>query len=89
MKHALDTDVFIDIRPVDALTGTDDTEVCALLLCGVRETPRPGQRNANDSPVHKTRHDFILGDVSILDAWLDASCHSAHAIPPEFVTDAR
>jgi hypothetical protein len=39
MKHALDTDVFVDIRPVDALPGTDETEMCALLECGIRKTP--------------------------------------------------
>jgi hypothetical protein len=35
MKHALDTDVLVDIRPVDALAGTDETEVGALVGCGV------------------------------------------------------
>jgi DNA replication protein DnaC len=35
IKHALHTDVFVDVRPVNALTGTDEAEVGALLGCGV------------------------------------------------------
>jgi hypothetical protein len=89
MKHPFDTDVLVDIRPVDALTRTDETEVGPLLRCGVRETPRPGQGNADNPTVCKTRHDFILGDVRVLDAGLDASRHSVHAMPPESVIDER
>jgi hypothetical protein len=35
MEHALDTDILVDIGPVDPLTGADETKVSALLRCGV------------------------------------------------------
>jgi hypothetical protein len=35
VKHALDADVLIDIRPMDALAGADETKVRSLLGCGL------------------------------------------------------
>jgi hypothetical protein len=35
MEHALNTDVFIDVRPMDALAGADETKVCSLLGRGL------------------------------------------------------
>jgi hypothetical protein len=89
MEHALDTDVLVDIRPVDTLSRTDETEVCTLLRCGVRETPRPGQGNADNSTVCKPSHDLILCDLRVLNPRLDVSRHSVHAMPPESVIDER
>jgi hypothetical protein len=31
VKHALDTDVFIDVGPVNALARADEAKVCSLL----------------------------------------------------------
>src|SRR5207249_3332625 len=30
MKHALDTDVLVDVGPMDALAGADEAKVCSL-----------------------------------------------------------
>src|SRR3972149_5716993 len=49
VKHALDTDVLVEVRPMDTLAGADETKVCSLLGSRLRQTPRPGQRNTDDS----------------------------------------
>lgn len=36
MKQTFDTDVFVDARPMDALAGSDQTEIRALLWRGLR-----------------------------------------------------
>jgi hypothetical protein len=36
VKHALDTDVLIDVRPMNSLTGADETKVCSLLGSSLR-----------------------------------------------------
>jgi len=81
-KHALDTEVFIDVGPMDALAGANQTKVCSLLGGRLRETPRPSERDADDPAVCETRDDLVLGDADVLDARLGAS-RSVHAMPPE------
>jgi len=36
VKHTLDTDILIDVRPMNPLTGPDETEVCPLLGSSLR-----------------------------------------------------
>jgi hypothetical protein len=36
MKHAFDADVLIDVRPVDSLTGADETKIRPLFWRGLR-----------------------------------------------------
>ena len=67
MKHAFDTDVLIDIRPMYSLTGPDETEIGPLLPRGLRQSPRPGKRHADYATVREVRDDFVLCDAHVLD----------------------
>ena len=88
VKHTLGTDVLIDVRPMNPLTGPDETEMCPLLRSSLRETPGPGQRNADDAAACKMRDDLVVGDPHVLDAWLSAG-HNVDAMPPASLSDGR
>src|SRR6266850_607287 len=63
IEHAFDTDVLVDVRPVHALAGPDEAELRALLERGLRESPRPGKWDADNSAVYEVRDDFIFCDL--------------------------
>lgn len=44
-KHAVDADIFVDVRPVNAFAYTDDFKSAALLGCSVGQAPRPSNRD--------------------------------------------
>jgi hypothetical protein len=80
MKHAFNTDVFIDVRPMDALAGSNETEVHALLWRGFRQSPRPSEGHANHSAVRELGDDLVLGNSHVLNSRI--ASRSAHAMPP-------
>ena len=55
MQHAVDTDVRINVRPVHAYTVADQFPMFALGGGCVRQSPRPGERNAHATPVNQKR----------------------------------
>jgi hypothetical protein len=61
MKHAFDADIFVNVRRVDSLTGTDDAKVQALSRACLGETPQPGERNADHAPVDQMSSDLVDG----------------------------
>ena len=65
MKHALDADFRIHVRPPDALTGSDETGVPPLRRAGFGEPPGPGQGDADHMPVDRMRDDPIARIGSI------------------------
>jgi hypothetical protein len=82
VKHALDANVLVDVRPVDALAGADKSKACSLTGCRPGEAPRPSQRNADDPAVRETRDELVCGNPDMLDAGLGAN-RSVHAMPSE------
>ena len=60
VKHALDTQVFVDVGPMHTLTITDDFVIVTLSRRRLTQSPRPYQRNADDSPVDKMKCDQII-----------------------------
>jgi hypothetical protein len=62
MKHALNTQVFVNIRPMHTLAVADYLVVVSLLLAGIAKSPRPSQRDANDSPINKVERNEVVCD---------------------------
>src|SRR5262245_9173343 len=80
MEHAIGADIPIDVRPIHAVAVSNQLPIGALLRRGVREPPRPGQRNADDTPVTQVGRDCLVCDVDVIDARFNAD-RSAHARP--------
>src|SRR5439155_19698193 len=49
MEHALNAEVFVDVRPVHSLPCADDAKIGPLRRSGFRQPPGPCERHANDS----------------------------------------
>src|SRR5437867_610267 len=86
-EHALGADVFIDVRPVDALTVADDLVFRPLGRAGGGKPPRPGKRDADDPTIREMGRDRLVGDFDAIDPGIAAS-RSAHPTPPESWPDA-
>lgn len=82
MKHAFDTDVLVDIGPVNSVTGPDETKVRSLLRRGLCQSPRPNKRHADNAAVYQVRDDLVLSNPHLSDARIFAR-RSAHAMPRE------
>src|SRR5437867_3587567 len=64
-KHAFRTNVFVNFRPVHALTITDDSKVATLGGRGIREPPRPRQGHADDAAVDQIGRDGVVGNPNV------------------------
>src|SRR3989442_14780734 len=82
-EHAFRADVFVDVRPVHALTVTDDLVFRPLGRGGSGKPPRPGKRDADDPTICEIGRDRLVGDLNALDPGF-APSRSAHPMPPEF-----
>src|SRR5918992_2429991 len=81
VKHALNAEVFIDIRPVHSLTAPDETPVRAFGRGCLRQAPGPSERHADHPSVREVGGDLVLGDAHILNMRIVAS-RSGHANAP-------
>jgi|SRR5690242_2464332 hypothetical protein len=81
VEHALHTDVFIYIWPVHTFAIPDKSKVCPLRRCRFRQSPRPGERYADNTTVQQVRNDCIRCDFNVSNPRLCTS-HNAHAMPP-------
>jgi hypothetical protein len=82
VKHSFDTEIFINVWPVDSMAVADDLEVVSLGGCRFTQPPGPRQRNAYYASVYKTESDQLLGHRNFLDPSIGAN-RNAHAMPPE------
>jgi len=80
-EHALDAQVLVEIRPVEALAGPDQAEVRPLGRSRVRQAPRPGERQADLAAIDEPNPDAASGEPGALDA-RGATRRSGHARPP-------
>src|SRR5437867_3941719 len=62
LQHSTNTNVFINVRPVDALAIADDLEILALFWRGIRESPGPCQRHADGSTIGELRANPVAGN---------------------------
>src|SRR5439155_17082078 len=81
VKHALDADVLINVRPVDTLPRADQSEVGTLGRGRVRESPRPSQRNTDNPAVCEARDDLVFRNSNLTDEGVSAR-RSGHTMPP-------
>ena len=63
-EHTLGADVFIDVRPVDPVTVTNQLPMRPLGRRRVRETPRPRQWHTDHSAVGKMSRNRLVGDLN-------------------------
>jgi hypothetical protein len=81
VEHALHADVFVHIWPVHSFAIPDKSKVCALRRCRFRQSPRPGERYADNTTVQQVRNDCIRCNFNVSNPRLSTS-HNAHAMPP-------
>jgi hypothetical protein len=60
MEHSLNTEVFVNVRPVDPFAITDDLKLVPLGRCCLTQPPRPRQWNADDATVHEAESNQLL-----------------------------
>jgi len=90
MKQALYAEVLVNVRPVNALAGSDQTKVCSLHGRGFGQPPGPGQRYADHTPVGQVGGDPVLGHTDVLNArmvWLVQGGVSSIRIPSRLTPD--
>ena len=80
-KEAFDTEVLIDVWPMNALPIAEQLPVLALRCGGPQKTRVPHERNRDSSAVREPNLEFIVSYADILSEW-DVSCRTSHARPP-------
>jgi len=55
-----DTDIFVDSRPVNPLTATDETELGSLFSRGIEKPGEPDEGNADAPAVGERNRQLIL-----------------------------
>jgi hypothetical protein len=81
MQHALNTDVLVNVWPMDAVTGSDKPEILPLCRRRIGESPRPRQRDTDDSTVGEVCDDLAFCDPYVVNRGLNGR-RSGHATPP-------
>jgi hypothetical protein len=71
VQHSLDADVFVELGPAHAGTAADDLEAGTLLRRGLREAPRPCQRNGDCPAVGQLHGDAVFRDGNSANAGFD------------------
>jgi len=64
-KHPLDADVLIDIRPVNSLSGADNSPFRALSGRRFRKPPRPRQWHADNPAVNEIGRNGVGGKLDV------------------------
>src|SRR5664280_434802 len=82
IKHAFGADILIDVRPMYAITVSNDSPICPLFGSCIRQSPRPGKRNADYPPIHELSRNRVIGDVYILNSDFLYLYRSVHTMPP-------
>src|SRR5947207_2456995 len=60
-EHSAGADIFIDVRPMNALAVSHDIEMISLGGCGFRQAPGPGEGNGDYPTVSEGGRDGIVG----------------------------
>ena len=82
VKHSLDAQIFIYVGPMNSLSISDDLVIVALNRRGVTQSPRPRQRDANNSAINEIKRNQIFGNAGVLYPGINVN-RSAHSNPPE------
>lgn len=72
-KQTLYADSLLNLRPVNYLAGTDETEVCSLRARGFGQPPGPGLRHTDNPAVDQTRDNLLFRDEHFLNAEISSS----------------
>ena len=67
VEHAVRTQIFVDVRPVNAVAIANQRPVRPLGRRGLREAPRPGERNANDTTIDEVGRNVLVGHFDVID----------------------
>ena len=60
MKHPLNAEIFVDLRPMDSMAIADNLVVVSLGWSRVAEPPRPCQRHTDDAPVNEMESNQLV-----------------------------
>lgn len=61
-KHAFDTEIFVEIRPVETNTGANYFPISSLFVSCISETRIPSDRHGKPAPVCQRNDKFIFSD---------------------------
>ncbi len=78
-RHA---EVFIEFRPVNALTLTEKFVSLQLFSCGRRQTWKPDQRDNDFSTIHQRHDQIVICKRNALRQGMRLNCQCAHSTPP-------
>src|SRR5918996_4882319 len=78
-EHAIDVEVLVDIRPVDAVPGGLDPVIPSLRGCGVEQTWIPFERQTDHPPVHERDAHGPIVEGDPIDPLVSDLGRSAHA----------
>src|SRR5437879_13917651 len=81
-QESLRAQIFIDIRPVDAITCAAEFPVPTLVWGGIEKPWIPDQGNNNRASVHEVDRQSVLSEVNVLDALSGLNVRTLHSISP-------
>jgi hypothetical protein len=72
-KQAEDAQVFIKVRPADALSITKQFPFLPLLGRGMQEAGKPRQRHANTTPVNQLDYQLVTCNLDVMGSRIGTS----------------
>jgi hypothetical protein len=67
MEHSLDTEILVNVGPVDSFTIADDLKLVPLGRCRLTQPPRPRQWNTHDTAVNEVEGDQFFRHRNFFD----------------------
>src|SRR5437867_6275618 len=67
VEHPFNTEVFVNIGPVYAVTVAHDFKAASLRLPGFAQPPRPCQWYTDHAPIYKIEGNQLIGDFDVFD----------------------
>jgi hypothetical protein len=65
-KQIANTDIFVQVRPMNSFSSADEAPAAALLSHTVQKPRIPSQRNGNRPAIGKLHRQSVLGDNDVL-----------------------
>lgn len=73
------TQILVDVRPVNTEAAGAELPVRPLIGCGMEETRKPGERNADGAPVSQIGGERVLVESDVEDAFTRVGVGSSHS----------
>lgn len=64
-KQSADADIFVDSRPMNTFTASDQTELGSFFDRGIEKPREPDERNADATAIGERNSELILGRLHV------------------------